>query len=45
MVLAVLFLALGTFFGVEGWGRSTLEAFGVAVLALALIVVTLRFGR
>ena len=45
VVLAALFVALGTFFGVEEWGRSTLEAFGVAVLVLVLIVVMLRFGR
>jgi predicted negative regulator of RcsB-dependent stress response len=44
-ILVVLFLALGTFFGVEDWGRSTPEAFAVAALVLAAIVVVLRVGR
>ena len=45
VVLAVLFLAVATFFGIEDWGRSALGAFGVAVLALVLIVVILRLAR
>jgi hypothetical protein len=39
VVLAVLFVAAGTFFGIEDWGRSAHEAFVVVVLVLALIVV------
>ncbi len=45
VLLAVLFVALGTFLGVELWGRSVLEALGVSVLVLVLIIVMLRLGR
>jgi hypothetical protein len=45
VLLVALLLALGTFFGVEDWGRSTREAFAVAVLVLVVIVVIVRVGR
>jgi hypothetical protein len=45
VVLVALFLALGTFFGVEDWGRSTHEAFAVAALVLVVIVVIVRMSR
>ena len=45
VVLAVLFLAFGTFFGVEEMGRSAHEAFVVAVFVLVVIVVILRVNR
>ena len=44
-ILVVLFLGLGTFFGVEDWGRSTHEAFAVAVLVLVVFVVIVRIAR
>jgi hypothetical protein len=40
--LVMLGLVIGTFLGVELWGRSTLGALGVYVLVIALIVVVLR---
>jgi hypothetical protein len=37
-------LALGTFFGIEEWGRSTGEALAVSVVMIVLIVAVLRYG-
>jgi hypothetical protein len=44
-IVAVLVLALGTFGGVEIYGRSPLGAFVVAVVVLALIGLILASGN
>jgi energy-converting hydrogenase Eha subunit A len=44
-ILAVLVLALGTFSGVEVYGRSVVGAFAVALVVLALIGLILASGR
>jgi hypothetical protein len=42
--VAALWLGLGTFLGVEEYGRSTLGALGVAAVMLVVLVLFLRFG-
>jgi hypothetical protein len=42
---AVLFVAFGTFLGIELWGRSPLYAFAIAVLVLVLLGVWFRISR
>jgi len=45
IILAVLVLAVGTFGGVEVYGRSLVGAFVVAVVVVALIGVILVSGN